>query len=261
MNKKLIEDKVSVVTSTFNSYRFVEQTIISIQQQTYDNWEMLITDDCSIDGTWDLLHEYAIKDDRIKIFKLDKHSGPAVSRNNSIKHAKGRFIAFCDSDDQWKQDKLKKQIEFMVSKNCALTYSDYDVINQNGNLIGVVKVKPYLDYKLMLRNNYIGCLTAIYDTHQLGKIFFPNISLRQDWALWLIILKKIDKAYGLNESLAIYRKHGRSISKNKIKLVKYNYAIYREFEKFSKIKSLAMMLVFFYYYFKKILSGKCILHL
>jgi teichuronic acid biosynthesis glycosyltransferase TuaG len=241
---------VSIITPTYNSAFFIENTLVSILNQTHQNWELLITDDCSTDETWQLLQEYTKKDNRIKAFQIAKNSGAGIARNNSIKNASGRFIAFCDSDDQWKPDKLEKQIDFMFSKNCALTYTSYDTIDEEGNPIGIIHAQPFLTYKLMLRNNYIGCLTAIYDTEKVGKLYMPEIRKRQDWALWLSILKKSDKAYGLNKSLAIYRNHNNSISTNKFKLIKYNYAIYKEVEKFSTIKSIIRLIIFLFFYFQ-----------
>ena len=241
---------VSIITPTYNSLQFIADTIQSILNQTYTNWELLITDDCSTDGTWELLQKYQNQDDRIKIFRLEKNSGSGVARNNSIKNAQGRFIAFCDSDDQWLPDKLSKQIFFMKKKDCALSYSSYKVIDEFGNNQGQVLSKEKVDYKIMLRNNYIGCLTAMYDTQKVGKLYMPEIRKRQDWALWLKILKMTDTAYGIRETLAIYRKHNNSVSTNKIKLIKYNYEIYRNIENFSLIKSLAKIFVFFFYYFR-----------
>jgi len=246
---------ISIITPTYNSHQFIEETIQSILNQTYTNWELLITDDCSTDGTWDWLKEYTKKEDRIKIFQLEENSGTGVARNNSIKNATGRFIAFCDSDDQWKQDKLEKQIRFMLDNDLALSFSDYDLINEEGRSIGVVKAPEKVTYKIMLRNNYIGCLTAIYDTEKVGKIYMPVIRKRQDWALWLAILKKIPYTMSIQENLAIYRNRSKSISSHKIDLIKYNWNIYRNVEKFSIIKSTFLIIQFLFYYFKKKLKN------
>ena len=243
------DELVSIIVPTYNSNKYVIDTIESILHQTYNGWELLITDDCSTDNTWSILKKYAGEDNRIKIFKLTKNQGPGLARNNSIKHAAGRYIAFCDSDDKWYPDKLRKQISFMKEKDCALSYSSYKVIDESGGDLGRVLSKKTVDYKVMLRNNYIGCLTAMYDTQKVGKLYMPEIRKRQDWALWLKILKMTNAAYGIQESLAIYRKHNNSVSTNKIKLIKYNYEIYRNIEEFSLIKSLAKIFVFFFYYF------------
>lgn len=236
---------------SYNSLSFIEQSIRSIIKQTYLNWELLVTDDCSTDGTWKLLKKYAERDNRIRIFRLNENSGAGVARNNSIKHAKGRYIAFCDSDDQWKPNKLEVQLSFMQKNKSVLSYTSYSVISEEGSLIGDVVAKPYVDHKIMLRNNYIGCLTAMYDTHQLGKVYMPEIRKRQDWALWLSILKKTDKAHGVTESLALYRDRSDSISASKLNLLKYNWIIYNKIEEFSILKSSCYMAQFFYYYIVK----------
>ena len=243
--------KISIITPTYNSKIFINQTIQSILNQTYKNWELLITDDCSTDGTWELLLKYQKQDERIKVFRLEKNSGPGVARNNSIKHAQGRFIAFCDSDDQWKPDKLEKQLQFKLENDLALSFSSYDVIDEEDNLIGEVTAPGKVTYKTMLCNNYIGCLTAMYDTQKLGKMYMPEIRKRQDWALWLSILKKVPYALSIPEKLAIYRARRKSISANKIDLIRYNWNIYRNVEKISVFKSIFLLGQFMFYYFKK----------
>lgn len=241
---------VSIITATFNSQRFVKETINSILAQTFTNWELIITDDESTDSTLDILESYSSKDKRIKIYRLKTNSGAGVARNNSIKHSQGRYIAFCDSDDQWMSDKLQKQIDFMTLHDCALTYSSYKLIDENGNDIGKVHAKERLDYKKMLRNNYIGCLTAMYDTDKVGKVYMPIIRKRQDWGLWLKILKKDRIALGIIDTLAIYRVRSSSLSNKKRSLIKYNFNIYRKVEKFSIIKSSFLIIQFTYFYLR-----------
>lgn len=242
---------VSIITPSYNSECFIIETIESIKLQSYTNWELLITDDCSTDGTWNLLQEYAEKDNRIKTYRLDNNSGAGAARNNSIKHAKGRYIAFCDSDDQWKKAKLEKQLAFMQEKACSFSFSSYSIISEKGDLIGERIAPPEVNHKIMLKNNYIGCLTAMYDTQKLGKVYMPEIRRRQDWALWLSILKKTDKAFGVSESLALYRDRSGSISSNKLRLIKDNWIIYRNIEGYTIIKSSFYMFQFFYYYIVK----------
>ena len=243
--------KVSIITPTYNSERFIQATIESIIGQSYKNWELLITDDCSNDKTWDLLTKYSKLDSRIKIFQLRQNSGAGVARNNSIRHAEGRYIAFCDSDDQWLPNKLEKQVSMMKENGIALSFSSYNIIDEEGQPKGEVIAKSEVDYKTMLRNNYIGCLTAMYDAIQLGKVYMPEIRKRQDWALWLSILKLTDKAYGIKEPLAVYRDRSNSISTNKKDLIKYNWAIYKEVEGFSFFKSSILLMKFVFFYFEK----------
>jgi len=196
----MIRDLVSIITPTYNSERFIAQTIESVINQSYTNWEMLITDDCSNDNTIDIVKFYQSKDSRIKLFKLEKNHGAGVARNHSLKNAKGRYVAFCDADDQWKKNKLELQLKFMEENNLEFSYSDYEVIDENGNFLRNVKCPKKLTYKKLLRNNYVGCLTAIYDTKFLGKLMMSKIRKRQDWVLWLNIMKKIESTRGLNIS-------------------------------------------------------------
>lgn len=247
----IIQDLVSIITPSYNSEKFISETINSILNQTYSNWELLITDDCSTDNTIEIVNYYSKRDSRIKLFTLEKNSGAGVARNNSIMHAKGKYIAFCDSDDQWKEFKLSKQVDFMVTNNLSFTYSSYDVIDEDNNKLKSIFSPIKLSYKKMLRNNYVGCLTAIYDQDKLGKIYMSKIRKRQDWTLWLKIFKIIKNTRGINETLAIYRDRRGSISNNKVLLLKYNWIIYNEELGFNKLKSLMLLLNFLYYYARK----------
>lgn len=246
----MIEEKVSVIIPTYNSSKFVLQTLQSIKNQTYKNWELLITDDCSTDETVDTINSFIKNDERIKLFKLDNNSGTATARNHSIYHAKGRYIAFCDSDDRWKPNKLEVQIAYMKEHDCGFSYTSYDIINENGKSIGSSVAKPTINYKNILRNNYIGCLTAIYDTNMYGKLYMPKIRKRQDWALWIMILQKSNKACGLNQVLATYMQRKNSISSNKFEMLKYNFNIYFHFLKLSRLKSFFYMIRFVFYFLR-----------
>lgn len=176
---------VSIVTPSYNCEKYIGETIESIIAQTYPNWELLITDDVSTDKSTEIIRRYIEKDSRIKLLKLQVNSGAGVARNNSIKNAKGRFIAFCDSDDRWYPQKLERQLSFMQEKQCALSFTSYDICNENSELCGYVECLPILNIRKILRDNGIGCLTAMYDTKIIGKHFMPNMRKRQDWCLWI----------------------------------------------------------------------------
>jgi len=229
--------KISIITPTYNTKDFIPQTINAIINQTYCYWELIVTDDCSSDETWGLLQEYVRKDNRIKIFQLEKNSGPGVARNNSIKHATGRYIAFCDSDDVWLPDKLEKQIDFLQKNDLAFTFSSYRKINEMGEKGGVVKALPLVSYNDLLKTCSIGCLTAIYDTEKIGKVYMPEIRKRQDYGLWLKIFKIIGSSKGMEEILALYRVRTNSVSSNKLKAAKYHYKVLREVGKVPLIKA------------------------
>lgn len=222
----------------FNAENNIAESILSVMNQTYENWELLITDDCSTDSTEEIVRSLMRQDSRIFYFKNSLNSGPAVSRNNSIINAKGRFIAFLDSDDAWVQDKLERQISFMILNNYSFTYTDYWIVDENNNNLGARGIPTKVNYNNLLKTNYIGCLTAIYDVSFIGKQLMPLLRKRQDYGLWLQILKKIPYAYGVNEPLALYKVHKNSLSANKLDAAKYTWALYRKVERIGFLKSL-----------------------
>ncbi|PJI32571.1 glycosyltransferase family 2 protein [Acinetobacter pseudolwoffii] len=229
---------VSIITPSFNSVNYICHTIESILNQSYKNWELIIIDDCSTDDSCTVIQKYVDQDSRIKLIKLEENSGAAIARNIGIKHASGRFIAFLDSDDTWHPEKLEKQIKFMLDNQYYFTYTGYRKVDENGAFIKNAKMPKSINYNKLLKTNYIGCLTAIYDSEKLGKIYFPLIRKRQDYALWLKILKIIPNAYGLQEDLANYTVRSDSISANKLNVAKYNWTVYREVEKLSLIHAI-----------------------
>ena len=250
---------VSIITPSYNSAPFIVETIESILSQTYANWELLITDDCSTDNSIEIIERYVQQDARIKLFRLTENSGAGICRNHSIREAKGRFIAFCDSDDCWKPEKLEKQLAFMLERDCALSYTSYLVCYEQSRITGIVVGRAKETYASMQRDDGIGCLTAVYDTQKVGKIYMPELRKRQDWGLWLKILEKCGVAYGMKEPLAIYRVRSGSISRNKLSLVKYNLNVYKKILRFSALKSyLFFYFVFLPTYFMKKLGQKYI---
>lgn len=246
-------NKVSVITPSYNSAKYIGKTIDSILSQSYENLELIIVDDCSSDDSLAVIKNYIKNDSRVKLYRLSKNSGAAVARNTGIQHAQGKFIAFLDSDDTWDSDKLEKQIEFMLTNDYAFTYTAYHKINENGEYLSKVNIPVKTSYDGLLKTCVIGCLTAIYDAEKLGKITFPLIRKRQDFALWLQILKKIPFAYGLDEDLASYTVRNDSISANKFKAAQYNWHLYRHIEKLSLIQS---VYYFSHYMIKGIIRTK-----
>ena len=232
------KDLVSIITACYNSENYISETINSVLNQTHQNWELLIVDDCSTDNTKSLIKKFQKTEKRIKLFQLNENSGAAVARNKAIREAKGVFIAFLDSDDNWLPEKLERQLEFMIFNNYNLTHTSYELIDHQGNSLNktIVPAK-ILGYKDMLYSNKIGCLTAIYNQRKIGKKYMPLLRKRQDYALWLKILKTGEKAYGLAEVLSQYRNTENSISNNKLNLIKWNWKLLREVENLSFIKS------------------------
>lgn len=248
---------VSIICSIYNSEKFVAQAIESVQAQTYHNWELVITDDCSTDNGPDIVTFYAAKDPRIRLLRLERNGGPGVSRNNSISSANGQYIAFLDSDDIWLPDKLERQIKIMKETGCGMTYSSYRVCDEEGNMTGAVICKSRVRYWRMVCDNAIGFLTMMYDRKVTGDALLPEIRKRQDWGLNIELLKRCRVAYGIREPLAIYRIRKGSVSRDKFSLVKYNVAIYRQVVGFSKVGSV----LFFTFVFMPFYSGKKVLNL
>lgn len=244
----IYKNLVSIIMPTYNSENYISESIKSVINQSYENWELLITDDFSTDNTIKIIHDFQKQDDRIILFNLKVNKGSGVARNNSISNAKGRFIAFLDSDDRWKPNKLKTQIDFMLFNKLALTYSGYDIINEKGAYIKTIIAPKSINYSEILSNNYIGCLTAIYDTNRIGKKYMPDIRRRQDWVLWINILELIRETKGITDSLAIYVDRKDSISGNKFLMLKYNWKVYSDILGFNKVKSFFLMINFIIHY-------------
>lgn len=236
---------VSIITPSYNCAHFIGKTIESVKSQTYNNWELLVVDDCSTDNSRDVIKKYSVEDRRIRLIVLDKNSGAGVARNVAIEAAKGRFIAFLDSDDRWFPDKLEKQLDFMVSNECAMSHTSYLTCDENDNITGIVVCRKKESLKSMCKDDKMGFLTVMYDVSQTGKVFMPELRKRQDWALKLKVLQKCEYACGMKEPLAYYRKRAGSISNNKRSLIKYNISVFHEVLGWSKIKSN----LFFYFVF------------
>ncbi|OEK06101.1 glycosyl transferase [Flavivirga aquatica] len=230
----------------YNSEDFLSAAISSVINQTYKNWELLLIDDKSTDKSLEIVHLFLDKHSNIRFFKNETNQGAAISRNEGIKAAKGGYIAFLDADDLWKPEKLEKQLAFINKEGCDVCFSTYDLINEQGELLNKqVKALTIVDYNKLLKSNYIGNLTGIYNAKTLGKVVSPNLRKRQDWLLWLTAIKKSNKpAQGIQESLAYYRIRKNSMSSNKFNLVKHNYWVYKKGLGFSRVKSMYCMFVF-----------------
>lgn len=242
---------ISIITPLYNAASFIAQTIASIQQQTYANWELQIIDDHSTDRSVSIVEGLARGDARIKLSKETVNKGAAYARNKATAKAKGSFIAFLDADDLWHPQKLEKQLAFMHDNNCHVSFTSYVHIDEAGHEIGKrIKALRSLTYKKQHTNNYLGNLTGMYNGAVLGKIEAPNIRKRQDWALWLEAIKRSKKpALGIQEDLAFYRVHSGNMSGKKLHLVKYNYAFYRAHLGYSAPSSFLCLVRFFWEYF------------
>ena len=244
----LLKPLTSIITPLYNSEVFIAETINSVIGQTYNNWELLLIDDGSKDKTIKIIESYIKQYPNISLIKNKTNLGAAISRNKGIEAAKGEYIAFLDADDLWKPTKLEKQISFMIDENCDVCFSSYEQINEAGEPLNkLVKALPVLNYKTLLKTNYIGNLTGIYSAKKLGKITSPNLRKRQDWLLWLSAIKTSGKpAKSIQESLAYYRVRDNSMSSDKFELLKHNYNVYRKGLGFSVLKSMYRMVLFLY---------------
>ena len=252
------EGLVSVIIPTYNTGKLLCGCLDSILAQTYGDLEVVITDDHSDDPlTISILKTFEEKDKRIRICWLPENGGAGKARNNSIRKARGRYIAFCDSDDVWFPDKLEKQIRFMNDNGYSLVCSSYLVCNEDGEVRGMVKCPGKITFDMLKRDNKIGCLTAIYDTRPYGKFYLPVLRKRQDWGMFLNIVKKCGAAYAIREPLAKYMVRRKSLSRNKLSLVKYNISVYNKVLGYGKVKScLYFFFLFLPTYFAKVVKVK-----
>lgn len=234
----MIEGLVSVIMPTYNCAKFISETLDSIKAQTYENWEVVIVDDCSKDNTREIVDAYIENDKRIKYFCLDVNSGAAVARTKAMELAEGEYMAFCDSDDLWMPDKLERQLAFMKENGYAFTCTAYEQVNEvTEPLNRVIKTKKKTNYNRLLLDCPVGNSSVMYSVKQMGKFEVPNIRKRNDDALWLQMLKKEEYIYGMPDILMRYRIRSNSISSNKLAVIKYHWILYREIEHLNVFRS------------------------
>jgi len=247
---------ISIITPCCNAAKHLKQTIESVLVQTWQDWEMLIVDDCSSDGSIDIIKEYSMKDSRIKYFRTLKPSGsPAVPRNIGIENANGRYIAFLDSDDMWFPNKLKAQMQvFRNNEDAAIVFSYYEKVSENGIRSGRVIVSPpKITYDDLLYGNVIGCLTCVFDTEKVGKVYMKQIG-HEDYPMWLKILKFGYIAVNTCDVQALYRVRARSVSADKFKAAQWQWNIYRNVEKLGFLKSVRCFIAYAFKGFVKSLK-------
>jgi glycosyltransferase involved in cell wall biosynthesis len=231
---------ISVITPVYNSEKFLKSAIKSVINQTYKNWELIIINDNSNDDSHKIIKKYKSK--KIKYFVNPKTFGAGYSRNVGTRIAKGRYITFIDSDDIWHKNYLLKTYNFLKKNNYDFVFTSYFWMNEDGFKKGIFQVPKKIDYKTILKSNPISCLTRMYDTKYIGKIYSPKLKIRQDYVFCLKILKRIKFAYGLNDPLAYRRLRSSSLSNNKIRSAIYQFYVYYKIENFNLFKS-------FYYLF------------
>jgi len=247
-----MSELVSIITPCFNSEKFLDDCIISVINQTYKNWEMLIVDDNSSDNSSSIINSYSKKDDRIKPLFLKDNLGPASARNTAISISKGKYLAFLDSDDIWLPEKLKMQINFMKKNNYSFVFSSYSVISSNETKPKyVISVPEKISYKKYLKNTIIGCLTVVLDKEKFKNIQMPILRSSHDMALWLDLLKEEEFAFGIQQELAIYREHKLSNTANKFRAVYDVWNVYRKHEGLNVLNSIYNLIFYAFNAFKK----------
>lgn len=222
----MIDGLVSIIMPSWNTSRYISESIESVISQTYTNWELIIVDDCSTDNTDDVVKQF-LGDTRIKYIKNEKNCGAALTRNRALRVAKGEWIAFLDSDDLWKPDKLQKQINFMNENQYVFSYHDYEKIDEKSNPLNIYVSGPDVVTKRKMYNyGYPGCLTFMYSAKAMGIIQIKDIKKNNDYAILLKLCKKAD-CYLLKENLAEYRVRKKSISHDKLwKKLKSHYDLF-----------------------------------
>lgn len=235
-----MNDLVSIITPVYNSEKYIGSTINSVLEQTYPHWEMIIADDCSNDNTENVVRQFS--DSRIKYFKLENNSGAAVARNEALDRAKGNYIAFLDADDLWKPNKLDNQLTFMKKNNIGFSFTGYEILREPKNK--VIQVPKTQNYSQFMKNTIIGTLTVMINKEIVGDVRFVNVRKDHDSMTWAKLLREGNTAYGLNESLAYYRKVEGSISNDKFKAAKTHWNNCLQIEKLS----LPLCSYYFFFY-------------
>ncbi|UUX33853.1 glycosyltransferase family 2 protein [Fundicoccus culcitae] len=232
MKNSQVQPDISIITPVYNAARFLAETIDSVQNQSFRNWEYILVDDCSQDESVALIQSYQREDKRIKLIQLEENSGAAVARNTALEKAQGRYIAFIDSDDRWVEDKLAEQLTLMQTENYAFTYTNFALVSEDGSIIKEkIKLPAKLDYHGLLKNTAIACSTVMLDRQQVGDFRMPLVRKGQDTATWLQIMRTTGvSAYGLDRVLNYYRQVEGSISSNKVDALKRTWNTYRNLE-------------------------------
>ena len=231
-----MSDLVSIIMPSYNTEKYIAESINSVIAQTYTNWELIIVDDCSTDGTDDAVSSF-LSDSRIKYLKNEKNSGAAISRNKALREATGKYVAFLDSDDLWHPEKLERQVAFMEKNGYKFTYTDYK-IQLNGEWLPYIYTGPKrVNERKMKDYCYFSTITVMYDREAVGLVQIESVKKNNDYAMWLKIIKKAP-CYRMPECLSYYIKHDGSISSgSKLKLIKHHYIMWRVAEKKNKVSS------------------------
>jgi len=230
---------VSVIIPNYNASRYLGETLESVRNQTFADWEAIVVDDCSSDHSVEIIQSYVQKDRRIRLIEcMTNNGGPAVPRNMGIAAAQGDYIAFLDSDDLWLPGKLEIQLRFMKERNVRLSSTSYSLIDENSHdLNRIIRAEPQMNYKKYLRNTAIGFSTTIVHRELLSGISFQKMPVAEDFPFWLDVLRQGETMYGLQQVLTKYRVQKKSLSSNKIRSARQIWSVYREYERFCFLRA------------------------
>jgi len=243
---------ISIIMPCFNADKHIKTAILSVLNQTYENWSLIIVDDASTDNTWDIIKKYEDDDPRIFCYQLNNNEGAAMARNYGLDHSKGEFVAFLDSDDMWKPTKLAFQLEYMLKNNLTASHTSCEVYRDE-ELLKQTNSPKILYYVDLLRYNRIVTSTVMLDYNIVKDLRMPNIRNRQDWAFWLLISQDNPFFY-IYEPLTIYLDRKESISSNKLKMVWYHWLVYYKIENKNLPKSVLLLIKNIYLHIKKDLN-------
>lgn len=235
-----MKNLVSVITPVFNSEKYIDHTFQSLLNQSYPNWEWILVDDCSSDNSIRIIEGFMQQDSRVRLLQNLENLGSGLTRNKAIEYSKGDFIAFLDSDDIWHPKKLEIQLNFMLERNISFSHTSYGYIDEHGNQIkSTFHVSNHpVTYKHLLKRTEISCLTAVYNCKEIGKFYMSDHRRKQDYALWLAILKSGVESYPIDMELAYYRQTPNSATSNKFKLILKHYLFLKSTQKLNVIQTI-----------------------
>ena len=252
MNNMYTNKTVCVIIPVYNAERYIAKTIESALNQTYNDIEIVLIDDCSDDSSKQIIEDYTRKHKNIIYYLQEKNFGVAVARNKALELAKGRYVAFLDSDDLWCPEKIEKQLNLMQSKEAAICFTAIEMINEKGNQIkSKRKVKEKINYKFLLKNTMIATSSVVIDRNKTGDFQMPLIRSGQDYATWLLLMRNGTEAYGINEALVKYRRSQNSLSSNKFKSLGQVWNIQTRKEKINPVIATINLFYFAFNAFKK----------
>ena len=239
MSEEFSNNTVSVIMPVYNAAKYLETSLLSIINQTYKDWELVLVDDCSTDSSPEIIAKFQSQNPNIIYHRLEQNQGAAVARNTALNIAKGRFVAFLDSDDVWEPQKLECQMAFMIQNGAFASCTASDTIDDDGNPLGKIRhVIDTIGYKFLLHNTMISTSTVIVDREKAGRFKMPLLRSGQDYATWLMLMRSGNVFRGINQVLTHYRVSKKSLSSNKLDSLRQIYQIQTKFENIGRFSAI-----------------------